>query len=282
MARMSDAPAMAHAVRCPSCDYLLTGLTINRCPECGRAFDPGELSATRIPWELRRSLGPIRAYLQTVHMVTFRPRQLAAERDASLRYQSARRFGHITTVLAALPLLGAFAAFVLNDPIGWIGAAQAADWIVIASLPVCNVLAVAACIGLPSYFFHPAYLPMLAQNRAVALAYYAAAPLAFLPLFAAVPLIVIGFLPPLFAIEFDDLPLLIQTACSVLAVFVPLTVLHWWWLLVRLAAAISGRAARGILVAVLVPLLWIVVGGGIAVGLPLSVAFLGLVYESLR
>lgn len=27
-------------LRCPKCDYELTGLTTRRCPECGRRFDP--------------------------------------------------------------------------------------------------------------------------------------------------------------------------------------------------------------------------------------------------
>jgi hypothetical protein len=30
-------------LRCPRCEYNLTGLTENRCPECGTAFDPEEL-----------------------------------------------------------------------------------------------------------------------------------------------------------------------------------------------------------------------------------------------
>ncbi len=29
---------------CPKCDYNLTGLTENRCPECGTVFDPEELA----------------------------------------------------------------------------------------------------------------------------------------------------------------------------------------------------------------------------------------------
>lgn len=34
-------------LQCPLCDYDLRGLTENRCPECGHAFDPDELRRTR-------------------------------------------------------------------------------------------------------------------------------------------------------------------------------------------------------------------------------------------
>jgi hypothetical protein len=32
--------AVLAGLRCPRCDYLLQGLVKNRCPECGRRFDP--------------------------------------------------------------------------------------------------------------------------------------------------------------------------------------------------------------------------------------------------
>lgn len=35
-------------MRCKSCHYPLTKLPEHRCPECGRAFDPGDAST----WEL--------------------------------------------------------------------------------------------------------------------------------------------------------------------------------------------------------------------------------------
>lgn len=42
-----SAPTPTHdsGLRCPACDYNLTGVAENRCPECGNAFDPQRLHA---------------------------------------------------------------------------------------------------------------------------------------------------------------------------------------------------------------------------------------------
>ena len=37
-------------LHCPQCDYNLTGLTENRCPECGLGFDPEALAADMETW----------------------------------------------------------------------------------------------------------------------------------------------------------------------------------------------------------------------------------------
>jgi len=48
-------------------------------------------------------------------------------------------------------------------------------------LHVCVLLFLLAITGVPSYFFHPAHLPIERQNRAVALSYYTSAPLVLVP-----------------------------------------------------------------------------------------------------
>lgn len=44
-------------LRCPKCDYDLTGLTVNRCPECGGAFDPIVLAEEQSIRRPRRWVG---------------------------------------------------------------------------------------------------------------------------------------------------------------------------------------------------------------------------------
>lgn len=67
-------------LRCPQCEYNLTGLTENRCPECGSAFDPEELrrvfSGAPLPipgWEVPRNPSLLRRFLTTCRMSWFQP-----------------------------------------------------------------------------------------------------------------------------------------------------------------------------------------------------------------
>ena len=43
---MTDDTQSSPTLHCPQCGYNLTGLAQNRCPECGREFDP-EVEAAR-------------------------------------------------------------------------------------------------------------------------------------------------------------------------------------------------------------------------------------------
>lgn len=40
--------AIPETLYCPDCEYNLTGLTENRCPECGKPFDPRDLVARMV------------------------------------------------------------------------------------------------------------------------------------------------------------------------------------------------------------------------------------------
>jgi len=58
---LSPLPADA---RCVGCDYLLRGLSQNRCPECGREFDPGNpktfVVGPRLGWLGKQLLAGVR------------------------------------------------------------------------------------------------------------------------------------------------------------------------------------------------------------------------------
>jgi len=63
---------------CPTCEYPLTGLPENRCPECGTTFDPAELRRKLstepqpvLPWGEWRTRGFWRAFTQTWAAVVF-------------------------------------------------------------------------------------------------------------------------------------------------------------------------------------------------------------------
>jgi hypothetical protein len=50
------------------CGYDLRGLSENRCPECGQAFDPGDPPPADVPWLHRREIGAWPAFWRTVAM----------------------------------------------------------------------------------------------------------------------------------------------------------------------------------------------------------------------
>ena len=70
---------------CPTCEYLLAGLTEHRCPECGTEFDPDALRPWQLkspqpvdPWSESGSIGWGRAFGKTWLAVVTSPRRFAA------------------------------------------------------------------------------------------------------------------------------------------------------------------------------------------------------------
>jgi len=98
-------------VLCDECGYSLVGIQSDRCPECGKAFEPTELPFARIPWLHRRKIGRTKAYLSTVRMVLFRPRAFAMEllRPVRISIADARLFRRATIRIAS----GAIVATIL-------------------------------------------------------------------------------------------------------------------------------------------------------------------------
>jgi hypothetical protein len=104
MFRVTDVLESPAADRfCDSCGYNLRGLTNDRCPECGREFDPNAPPIAQIPWLRRSQIGAWRAYWQTVFAVTFHPVQFAREtgKPVWLKLADAERFRKLISRQAA-------------------------------------------------------------------------------------------------------------------------------------------------------------------------------------
>ncbi len=89
---------------CLGCGYDLRGIDSLRCPECGREFDPAQ-PPSRIPWVHRIRIGRIRAYFETLWMLTRHPFQVAEEASRPVCEKSARHFRRINVALALIPIL---------------------------------------------------------------------------------------------------------------------------------------------------------------------------------
>jgi hypothetical protein len=95
---------------CPDCGYSLRGLTSDRCPECGFELARIRSRTPRIPWEHRRRIGRMRAFLQTIGFVTFRYRDFCLEVYRSLDDRAAARFRWCAVL--GVVLVGALSAFL--------------------------------------------------------------------------------------------------------------------------------------------------------------------------
>ena len=140
-------------VFCEGCAYSLVGLTGDRCPECGRVFEPKQLPFARVPWLHRRRLGRVRAYVKTVEFACLRPRRFATElcRPVRISANDARSFRLATLWIATAGVLVAMLAVPLT----------AAQWIVtrggsLASMPPRLAIYIALVPLATAFGFHVA------------------------------------------------------------------------------------------------------------------------------
>ena len=244
---------------CPACGYSLRGITSDRCPECGLAIDRVNLSASHIPWAHRRIIGRWRGYWRTNILVMFHLSRLANEINRPVSFADAQRFRHTTVITAFLPV-AAWSAwlaqyelhFSFDRParidLGWM-----LEYVAIATAAFSLWLFLLMITGVGSYFFHSRKLPVARQNRALALSYYACAPLAWL------------FVPALLLLGslFSDADwgglerklllwsiLLAGAACAVI-------VLRFWIASVQLLRRTTGCGRRrAVALAIYLPLAW--------------------------
>ncbi len=199
--RVAQRAALPVGATCPECSYDLRGSTAERCPECGFRTDPLRRDESQIPWCYRHELGWFKAYWKTVWLVLRQPRRLCQEISRPVDYRHSQSWRWVTTLHACGALLVGCGAYAVADyAYGWHGGELMWWWL--GGLQVWGILWLAALPGLASYFFHPSKLPIEHQNRAIALSYYAWAPLALAPLCLLLPyLVILGTWQPFPPIE---------------------------------------------------------------------------------
>ena len=198
----------------------------------------------------------------------FRDKVFCRAAYRSVSYRDAQLFRWITIAHAFVPLILAMFVELTELADSWGGW----RWVVLGAASA--LIALLAVTGLPSYLFHPRFLTTEQQNRAIALSYYGGAALALLPavLVAAVLVAIVGETRSM-------LDLVLQ-----LLVFIAFAS-AWgvsWGSLIAIARRTLRRPGAVAKVAVLVPVLWLVVGGSAIVGLPVVAYFIALVIYSVK
>lgn len=276
-------------IYCPACGYDLRSLSSDRCPECGMEIDRSRLGESVIPWIHRKKLGRFRAFWKTCWLATMRPKKLAEEMTRRANLDEALRFRRtvvlITLVVIALPLtvliilnalnetphhlwttndLGGSVFQLLSFPVGWLCIAA---WLMLGT-------------GFPSYFFHPSDLPIVQQNRAIAISFYSCAPLAFLPLTLGCCVVVMVGIEYLAGSRTNQILL---GAAFILA-YGP--VLLQFFSIIRcpvaLLGAVTHRTGRQWALGFTLPVAWAVLGFILLVVLPAAWMGLGVMALSLR
>lgn len=197
----SPASSDEDALLCPACGYDLRATLSDTCSECGAVVNRADLKISRIPWSRRHEIGRIRAYIKTVWLITIGHKSLVHESTKPHTLRDAMAFRRVTAFLIAAVFIAAFVAIMqiseglasltpqqrnvlpINSLPAWVddlwvpwSAASTTNWIV---LPLMLVFFAFHITGVQRRLFKIKNAPPQRQDRATAMAYYSAAPLAW-------------------------------------------------------------------------------------------------------
>lgn len=304
-------PAIDVDLFCPQCGYNLRRSSSDRCPECGQAIDRKTLGESNIPWLARRTIGRPRAYWRTVRLVLRHPARVGREGAKPILFAETIGFRRATVgILMATALAIAGSLFVIGEfdfPIDLgdfapsinLGGGLAmsprgirlmdvyvpliAGWSVWVVAPIYVLLFLLALVGVGGYWLHPASLPIVRQNRAVALGNFACAPLALVP----VAVVLLG-LTLFVGNNVADNPdggygwaaLLIAIGVTTVGVFIAAVVMFYTVTLKIIRHATNASAGRLLTAAMVLPLSWLLLAVLTLALLPWVVGFYSLVFVS--
>lgn len=286
---------------CPECGYDLRAMTEERCPECGLAVDRETIAKSQIPWTHRAQIGRVSAFIRTVWFVFSKPQVLARQSAKSVSYEDAQKFRWMVVLAGFIPLAAAAliarwltptSAFVILPAIGW-PVTPVSAWFDVLTCFMAGIafwaipsiaifLFLAAITGIPSFFFHPRDLPVVRQNRAIALSYYCCAPLTLM-------FIPIGLFGLVTFIQMQGLGQVRGTfelgaiALVFGAIFSLLTIPYFLYRSIQLLGNTTHcTLTRLVVSAILIPVLWILMAGLCLGVFPMLTGLIRLMIESVR
>lgn len=273
---------------CPECGYDLRAITSERCPECGLAIDRASMSVSRIPWSHRKEIGGFRAYWRTSLLAVSRPKRIAEEMSRPVSYADAQRFRHMTVLLAWLPIAGWIVALMVINreyfPIS-LAAGERLGWCMEIATYLAGLFAIWLFLlmasGASSFFVHPKRLPVVLQNRAIALSFYAAAPLAWLW----VPAVFLAIAALIFSADWSQhgFGFTLGMVATLSAVMLAVVLVILCWLHAAELVQRTTQAGKFTRIAhfLLQPIEW-AIAAAIALLVPMAVVYVSLMILSLR
>jgi hypothetical protein len=243
-------------VFCEGCGYSLVGIVTDRCPECGRSYDPAELPFARIPWLHRRRIGRWRAYGATVWMILRHPRRFALElcRPVRISAADARLFRWVTLRLALIcAVLSFLPVIILNQ--GWRLSGVSVEQLIepaIVTVVFCAAFAVFLMLATDMPLFIWKGLPSRPPGELAPVHHYASAPLALSPLLAA---LVVAANVAIRILGDEQVAFLI--GLGVTFAMGLLALLMWALSLVLMRVATGCRAGRVAALAIYLPVHWL-------------------------